>query len=147
MAAPAEASAAVCAGQRALLIPVGDDTYALPLERVREVVVAPRVTELPTAPPVLLGVFNLRGEIVPLFDTGRLLGLRSMEEGRYAVVVDTEHGAAGLAATGMPLTVRLGEAAGPSDIEATTETFLVEDRRLAVALDLAALLRPTRIAR
>jgi chemotaxis signal transduction protein len=147
MAAPAEAPAAVVAGQLALLIPVGDDTYALPLDRVREVAVEPRVTELPTAPPAVLGVFNLRGEIVPLFDTGRLLGLRSVERGHYAVVVETEHGVAGLAATAMPLTARLSEPVGPSDVEATTETFLVGDRRLAVALDVAALLSPARISR
>jgi purine-binding chemotaxis protein CheW len=147
MAATVEGPVAVCAGQLALLLPVGDDTYALPLERVREVAVAPRVTELPTAPAVVLGVFNLRGEIVPLFDTGRLLGLRPLERGRYAVVLDTGHGAAGLAATDLPLTVRLSEAVGPSDIEATTETFLVGERRLAVALDVAALLSPARISR
>lgn len=147
MAATAEAPVAACAGQLALLVPAGDDTYALPLDRVREVAVAPRVTELPTAPPVVLGVFNLRGEIVPLLDTGRLLGLPPLERGRYAVVLDTEHGAAGLAATDVPLTVRLSEAVGPSEVDATTETFLVGDRRLAAALDVAALLSPARIAR
>ncbi len=147
MAATAEAPVAVCAGQLALLLPVGDDTYALPLEQVREVAVEPRVTELPTAPLVVIGVFNLRGEIVPLFDTGRLLGLRPLEGGRYAVVLDTAHGVAGLAASDMPLTVRLSEAVGPSEMEGTTETFLVGDRRLAVALDVAALLSPARISR
>jgi len=30
----------------------------------------PRVTQLPTAPAVVRGVFNLRGDIVPLLDTG-----------------------------------------------------------------------------
>jgi len=142
-----EASTAVGAGQLALLVPVGNDTYALPLERVREVAVEPRLTELPTAPPVVLGIFNLRGEIVPLFDTGRLLGLRPVNEGAYAVLVETEHGIAGLAATEMPLTVRLSESVGRSDLEATTETFLVGDRRLAVALNVAELLSPARISR
>lgn len=140
-------AAAVGAGQLALLIPVGDDTYALPLAKVREVAVEPRVTELPTSPPLVLGVFNLRGEIVPLFDTGLLLGLPAVRQGNYAVLVETEHGVAGLAATEMPLTVRLSESVGRSEMEATTETFLVGDRRLAVALDIDALLSPARISR
>ena len=145
--AAALAAPAAAAGQLALLIPVGDDTYALPLETVREVAVEPRLTELPTAPAVVLGIFNLRGEIVPLFDTGRLLGLAPAREPSYAVLVETDHGVAGLAATGMPLTVRLSESVGRSDLEATTETFLVSDRRLAVALDVAELLSPARISR
>ncbi len=63
---PTAPAPSVNAGQLALLIPVGSDTYALPLEAVREVVVDPRVTELPTSPAVVRGVFNVRGDIVPL---------------------------------------------------------------------------------
>jgi chemotaxis signal transduction protein len=137
----------VGAGQLALLIPVGRDTYAVSLETVREVVVDPRVTELPTSPPVVRGVFNVRGDIVPLLDTGLLLGLRPVMEEPYAVLVETPHGTAGLVATDMPLTVRLNESVGHSDIEGTTETYLVADARLAVALDVAVLLSPARISR
>jgi chemotaxis signal transduction protein len=136
----------VGAGQLALLIPVGSDTYAVSLETVREVVVDPRVTELPTSPPVVRGVFNVRGDIVPLLDTGLLLGLRPVMEEPYAVLVETPHGTAGLVATDMPLTVRLNESVGHSDIEGTTETYLVADARLAVALDVAVLLSPARIS-
>jgi purine-binding chemotaxis protein CheW len=137
----------VGAGQLALLIPVGSDTYALPLETVREVVVEPRVTELPTSPTVVRGVFNVRGDIVPLLDTAQLLGLRAVLEKPYAVLVETAHGIAGLVATEMPQTVRLSESVGQSDMEGTTETYLVGDARLAVALDVEALLSPARISR
>ena len=137
----------VDAGQLALLIPVGGDTYAIPLGSVREVVVDPKVTQLPTAPAVVRGVFNLRGDIVPLLDTALLLGLRPVIEEPYAVLVETPHGTAGLVATDMPLTVRLNESVGHSDIEGTTETYLVGDARLAVALDVSTLLNPARIAR
>ena len=136
----------VVLGQLALLIPVGSDTYAVSLETVREVVVDPRVTKLPTSPAVVRGVFNLRGDIVPLLDTGLLLGLRPVMEEPYAVLVETPHGTAGLVATDMPLTVRLNESVGHSDIEGTTETYLVADARLAVALDIPVLLSPGRIS-
>jgi hypothetical protein len=46
----------------------------------------------------------------------------------------------------MPLTVRLNESVGHSDIEGTTETYLVADARLAVALDIPVLLSPGRIS-
>ena len=136
----------VGSGQLALLIPVGSDTYAVSLDTVREVVVEPRVTKLPTSPPVVRGVFNVRGDIVPLLDTGLLLGLRPVTEEPYAVLVETPHGTAGLVATEMPLTVRLNESVGHSDMEGTTETYLVADVRLAVALDVPVLLSPARIA-
>jgi purine-binding chemotaxis protein CheW len=142
--APADA---VGSGQLALLIPVGSDTYAISLESVREVVVDPRTTELPTSPPAVLGVFNVRGDIVPLLDTGLLLGLRPVVETPYAVLVETAHGIAGLVATEMPQTVRLSESVGHSDLDGTTETYLVGEGRLAVALDVANLLSPVRISR
>jgi len=47
---------------QALLLPVGDDLYALPMAWVREVVAAPQLTRLVTAPSVVLGLFNLRGQ-------------------------------------------------------------------------------------
>jgi purine-binding chemotaxis protein CheW len=137
----------VAAGDLALLIPVGADVYAVRLASVREVVVAPRVTQLPTAPPTVRGVFNVRGDIVPLLDTGLLLGLRAVADEPYAVLIETAHGVAGLVATGMPATARLRESVGRSDLEGTTETHLIDDTRLAVVLDLATLLNPVRISR
>lgn len=136
----------VTSGQLVLLIPVGSDTYAISLEAVREVVVDPRVTQLPTSPAVVRGVFNVRGDIVPLLDTGLLLGLRACMEEPYAVLVETDHGTAGLIATDMPQTVRLNESVGHSDLEGTTETYLVADERLAVGLDIPVLLSPARIS-
>jgi purine-binding chemotaxis protein CheW len=95
---------------------------------------------------VVRGIFNVRGDIVPLLDTGLLLGLRPVMEEPYAVLVETVHGTAGLVATDMPMTVRLNESVGRSDMEGTTETYLVTDARLAVALDIPVLLSPARIA-
>jgi len=66
-------------GTHAVLLPVGADLYAVPMGWVREVVAVPPPTRLVTAPPLVLGLFNLRGQIVPLLDTAALLGLRSAE--------------------------------------------------------------------
>jgi purine-binding chemotaxis protein CheW len=42
--------------------------YAIPLTSVREVVRAVLVTPLPEAPPVIEGVIDVRGELVPVLD-------------------------------------------------------------------------------
>lgn len=45
------------------------------------------VTRLPQAPPCALGVINLRGEIVPILDMRRRLGLPPMEVSPSTVVI------------------------------------------------------------
>ncbi len=97
---------------KALLLPLGRDWYALQLEAVREVVPAPRLTRVPRVPPAVLGVFNLRGEVVPVLDTAALLGLPALERIAFAVIAECDAGLAGLATDGDPATAALHEPAG-----------------------------------
>lgn len=141
-AAPVEVGAATTIG--ALLLPVGNDWHALEMTWVREVVAAPLLTPLPTTPGTIIGVFNLRGEIVPLFDTAALLGLGSQRSGSFAVVVDSPQGLAGLGATGMPESVELGDPIGATETEGTAASYAV-GTRIATLLDPDALFAPERI--
>ncbi|WNG30914.1 purine-binding chemotaxis protein CheW [Cystobacter fuscus] len=54
-----------------LLFTLESQRYALPLEDVRELVRAVRLTPLPRAPSVVEGLFNLRGELIPVLDMRR----------------------------------------------------------------------------
>jgi purine-binding chemotaxis protein CheW len=126
---------------KALLLPVGSDYYALAMTSVREVVAEPRVTPLPTAPEQVLGLFNLRGEIVPLFDTGLLLGLGRLEGSSFCAVVLTALGPAGLSATGLPEAAELGEPVAGSDIPGSVASYAVDDR-LTTLLDVEAVMAP-----
>ena len=129
---------------QALLLPVGDDLYALPMSSVREVVSAPAVTRLATAPSRVLGLFNLRGQIVALFDTAALLGTGTIGTGAFAVVVNSPEGPAGMAATGVPQRGVLDEPAGESELPGTNGQFHV-DQRVAVLLDPVSLLTSERV--
>jgi len=131
-------------GVQAVLLPVGKDMYAVLMDWVREVVTAPPLTPLVTGPRLVLGLFNLRGEIVPLLDTAALLGLRPVGTGAFAVVVRSELGLAGLTATAFPHRAALGSPAGPSELPGTAGTYRLE-RQVAVLLDPAALLTPHRL--
>jgi purine-binding chemotaxis protein CheW len=51
------------------------DRYALEARHVREVALAPDVTPVPAAPAVLVGVMNLRGEVLAVLDPRPLLGM------------------------------------------------------------------------
>ncbi len=131
--------------QQALLLPVGSDLYALPLDWAREVVAAPAATTLVTAPASVLGLFNLRGQIVPLFDTAALLGTGTIDAPAFAVVVDSAVGLAGLATSGLPQRESLGESTGPSDLPGTTGRYSI-GQQVATLLDPVALLSPHRIS-
>ena len=60
---------------------LADDTYAVPVERVREIVRQRPITPVPRVPVEILGVVALRGDIVQVVDLRARLGL---EEGEAA---------------------------------------------------------------
>jgi len=66
-----------------LVFRVGVERFAVPVRALRSVAAVEHITRVPGAAAELLGVIYLRGEIVPLVDTGRLL--RSpLDQGRPA---------------------------------------------------------------
>jgi purine-binding chemotaxis protein CheW len=125
--------------------PVGPDWYAVDFDWVREVVAHPTVTPIPTAPAVVLGLFNLRGDMVPVFDTGRILGVGAVAAPAYVVVVDSAAGPAGLVAGGLPVTVRLGDALGPGESPVATGIHATEDGTVVTRLDVGLLVAPGRL--
>ncbi len=54
---------------------VGDEEYVIDLRRIREIVQPVPVTAVPQAPEFVEGVIDLRGEVMPLVDVRRRLGL------------------------------------------------------------------------
>jgi chemotaxis signal transduction protein len=73
--------------------------YAAELRWVREVITLGFVTEVPTAPPGLAGIFNLRGTIVPVLDLPALLGTNppaTPRQGDGALLLEADHALAAL---------------------------------------------------
>lgn len=93
-----------------LHVRVGGEQYALPVDAVLEVARLDDVTAVPGAPPAFLGVWALRGRVLPVIDLGTLLGVA--RDGRPRWLVIAEHGQriAALAVDGlldvMPMTGR-----------------------------------------
>lgn len=65
--------------------------FALPIACVEEVLPAAAPTPLPEAPPYLLGALNVRGDILPVLDLRRHLGLpaRPVRESDHLILVAT----------------------------------------------------------
>src|SRR5580693_8674033 len=54
----------------------GRERFCLPVLEVEEVVDWPLVTRVPLGPPFLMGIFNLRGSIIPVVDIAVTEGRR-----------------------------------------------------------------------
>lgn len=59
---------------------VSGKLFGLEISSVREVLPSPKVTYLPNVPTHVVGVFNLRGNILSLVDIHQILGLSSFEK-------------------------------------------------------------------
>ena len=93
----------------------GRERFCLPVLDVEEVLEWPLVTKLPLTPAYLLGIFNLRGAIVPLIDI-------AITEGRRAGLLPKHVVVASLRGDGQHDDVRLGIAA-----DEVVGTFSVRD--------------------
>ncbi len=69
---------------------LGEEECAIPVLRAREIVEYGAVTRLPSAPPWIRGVINLRGIVVPVVDLATKFALRATPPGRRACVVLVE---------------------------------------------------------
>jgi purine-binding chemotaxis protein CheW len=76
-----------------LLFTLEGQRYALPLEDVRELVRAVRLTPLPRAPAVVEGLLNLRGELLPVLDLRRRFRLpaRRLSASDHLIVAQVGH--------------------------------------------------------
>jgi purine-binding chemotaxis protein CheW len=75
-------------GERQIcLVSIGEDTYAIPVDALTEIIIRQKVFPVPTTPSHVLGVINLRGNIVPIVDIRPALSLPPRSaSGQIAVV-------------------------------------------------------------
>jgi purine-binding chemotaxis protein CheW len=107
-------------GQFLTFVLAGEE-YAVGILRVREIIELPPLTRVPTTPPCIRGVLNLRGGVVPVVDLAVKFGLGETAATRFTCVVIVE-----------------AELAG----EATVMGLMVDAVRQVLELDAAALVPP-----
>src|SRR5258708_16973538 len=98
---------------RVLMFGVNAAFFAVPMETVHQVLRHPVLTTIPLSPAGLLGVVNVRGEIVPFLDTGVLTGTGSLTEPPFAVLVSGEIEMVALAADALPIAADFEQPVGP----------------------------------
>lgn len=75
---------------RLITFRLGEEHYALDIKCVREVVKVPKLTRVPGTCSFVMGVTNLRGEILSLIDFAMLMGSQgsALEEDARIIVLD-----------------------------------------------------------
>jgi len=70
-----------------IVLGIGKERYGVDLANVAEVLPAVRATPVPGAAAVFSGVINVHGEIRPVLDLRRLLGMEAIQNGGLARVI------------------------------------------------------------
>lgn len=70
-----------------LVFLLGDSPYAIPVDRVREIVRLRTMTPVPRVPKEIRGVIALRGEVVQVVDLRMRLGLDACDETRRTRII------------------------------------------------------------
>ena len=63
-------------GERFLEFTLGEESYAIELLHIREVITPPELTPIPKAPPHVCGLMNLRGLVLTVVDLRKKLSIQ-----------------------------------------------------------------------
>lgn len=73
-----------------LIFTLGGESFAMDILRIREIIEFGAITEVPAAPPMVRGVINLRGAVVPVIDLSARFGRGATPIGRRTCIVILE---------------------------------------------------------
>jgi len=125
---------------RVLVIAANGAFFAVPMSTVHQVLRRPLVTLVPLSPVGLIGIVNVRGEIVPLLDTGVLTGTGALAEPPFAVLVSSERDMVALAAEELPIAADFEEPVGPGTKPGELGVYS-SGGRLVVLIDIEELVK------
>ncbi|QKF92899.1 chemotaxis protein CheW [Campylobacter sp. CCUG 57310] len=104
---------------------VGDEEYAIPILNIQEIIKPIEYTRVPSVPEYVLGVFNLRGSVIPLIDLRKRFSLNATKPNantRYIVMKDDENRVAGFVIDRLTEAIRIKK----NRIDPPPETLLKE---------------------
>lgn len=75
-----------------LLFAIGEETYAIDISQITEIIEMQKITDVPDMPDYVKGVINLRGRVVPVVDFRMRIGMveRAYDDRTCMIIVDIE---------------------------------------------------------
>ena len=106
---------------RLISFALGGESYCVDINDLKEVVKLPPVTRVPNTPDSVVGVTNLRGEILSILDIRHLFGLaeNGITDDSRLLVADMDGGVIGILVDGMRQTMDVRE----TDIQPPLKTL------------------------
>ena len=75
-------------GAQLITFILGEEKYGLDILKVRELISYPEgLTQIPGMPDFIVGMFNLRGLVIPVMDLRKKFGMASEELHEYSVII------------------------------------------------------------
>jgi purine-binding chemotaxis protein CheW len=149
---PGTLAATAAARLKLVTVRVGEQRIGIPIDKVRDVFMAPVIAAVPLAPPHVAGLVNLRGKIVTVLSLRAVMGYRPRPEAQTVIGLDWQAEAFGL------LVDRVGEVIdvpadelerNPPNLDSHWSTFSAGIRRqkdgLLLQLDIAKLFQPSAV--
>jgi len=108
---------------------IGEEEYAVPILSIQEIIKPFSWTRVPQVPPYVLGVFNLRGSVIPLIDLRLKFGLspkKHNEETRFIVMRDGDD-VAGFVIDRLTMAIRIKkENIGPAPDTLSSDDTIID---------------------
>lgn len=132
-----------------VLFTLGDECYAVDIGDIWEINTMQKITWVPRVPSFIEGVINLRGEIIPVMDLRKRLGLpsRAPDRSTRIMVTETAHNRVGLIVDSVREVLKLSGAVikpaselGMLIDEKFVRGVAQKDEQLVVLIDLKRLL-------
>jgi len=88
---------------------IGDEEYAVPILSIQEIIKPFSWTRVPQVPKYVLGVFNLRGAVIPLIDLRTKFGLplKNQSEDTRFIVMRNGNDVAGFVIDRLTMAIRI----------------------------------------
>ena len=75
-----------------MIFRLGKEKYALDMKHLKKVMWAENITQVPGLPPHILGIINIRGEIISVVDMKMLLGLSYETTEKPSIMITSDQG-------------------------------------------------------
>ncbi len=88
---------------------IGEEEYAIPILAIQEIIKPFSWTRVPQVPSYVLGVFNLRGAVIPLIDLRAKFGIQTKKQSDETRFIVMRHGddVAGFVIDRLTMAIRL----------------------------------------
>lgn len=137
-----------------IIFKLGSEEYALEIDQIKEVVLTPRIAKMPQTADFIMGVANIRGNVIAILDLEKCFGLSSSEAtaaetANFTLVVESETFRVGILVKEVPntLSVAVNEIDNSSNFvqsntvdESTIKGVVKSGDRLIILIDMIKLM-------